>query len=76
MDVVRTFPERVSGGPERYAMPRGKSPTEVKKRIGKGARSELAEARSPTCAATTRPGRLSSRMWSTRVVDLGDGVTM
>src|SRR6201987_4345882 len=30
MDVVRTFPERVERRPERYAMPRGKSLTEVK----------------------------------------------
>ena len=34
MDVVRNFPDRVARRPERYAMPAGKSPEEVRRRIG------------------------------------------
>ena len=43
MDVVRTFPERVERRPERYAMPRGRSATEVKNELAKVLATELGE---------------------------------
>src|SRR5512143_1551943 len=42
MDVVRTFPERVARRPERYAMPTGKSVTNVKAELESVLASELA----------------------------------
>lgn len=41
MDVVRKFPERVARRPERYAMPAGKSPEEVRKELEETLLSEL-----------------------------------
>ncbi|ODR98659.1 hypothetical protein AUC68_09705 [Methyloceanibacter methanicus] len=41
MDVVRKFPERVERRPERYAMPAGKSPGEVRKELEETLLSEL-----------------------------------
>jgi hypothetical protein len=42
MDVVRGFPERVARRPERYAMPSGKSVTDVKAELESVLASELA----------------------------------
>lgn len=42
MDVVRNFPDRVARRPERYAMPAGKSPEEVKAQLEDVLHSELA----------------------------------
>lgn len=41
MDVVRKFPERVARRPERYAMPPGKTPEEVKAELEKVLLTEL-----------------------------------
>lgn len=41
MDVVRNFPDRVARRPERYAMPAGKSPEEVRKELEETLLSEL-----------------------------------
>ena len=42
MDVVRNFPNRVARRPERYAMPAGKSPEDVKAQLEDVLHSELA----------------------------------
>jgi hypothetical protein len=42
IDVVRNFPDRVARRPERYAMPRGKSPQDVKVELQRLLASELA----------------------------------
>lgn len=42
IDVVRHFPERVARRPERYAMPAGKSPAEVKAQLDEALQAELA----------------------------------
>jgi hypothetical protein len=42
IDVVRNFPDRVARRPERYAMPRGKSPADVKAELQRLLASELA----------------------------------
>jgi hypothetical protein len=41
IDVVRNYPDRVSRRPERYAMPQGKSPSEVKAELENVLASEL-----------------------------------
>jgi hypothetical protein len=61
----RTFPERVERRPERYAMPRGKSRTEVKDELQRVLATELAERTFSYRAAVTRRGRSRSRTWST-----------
>jgi hypothetical protein len=45
IDVVRGFPDRVARRPERYAMPKGKSVTEVKAELESVLASELASRR-------------------------------
>src|SRR6186713_102471 len=42
MDVVRGFPDRVARRPERYAMPSGRSPADVKAELERVLASELA----------------------------------
>ena len=42
IDVVRNFPDRIERRPERYAMPPGKSPAEVKAELQRALASELA----------------------------------
>lgn len=42
IDVVRNFPERVARRPERYAMPKDKSPADVKAELEKKLASEIA----------------------------------
>ena len=42
MDVVRTYPERVERRPNRYAMPPGKSPADVKAELKRVLATELA----------------------------------
>src|SRR5262245_46451669 len=42
VDVVRHVPDRVAPGPERYAMPSGKSPADVKAELERVLASELA----------------------------------
>ncbi|WP_372709361.1 hypothetical protein [Hyphomicrobium sp.] len=42
IDVVRSFPDRVARRPERYAMPAGKSPADVKAELDSTLASELA----------------------------------
>jgi hypothetical protein len=45
IDVVRGFPERVSRRPERYAMPSGRTPAEVKAELERILASELSARR-------------------------------
>jgi hypothetical protein len=45
IDVVRGFPERVLRRPERYAMPSGKTPTEVKAELERILAAELSSRR-------------------------------
>jgi hypothetical protein len=45
IDVVRNFPERVARRPERYKMPEGKSPAEVKAELEDTLNSELVTRR-------------------------------
>jgi hypothetical protein len=70
MDVVRTFPERVERRPERYAMPRGKSPTEVKNELARVLATELAERTFSYLRSNNSPWTLSLKDVVHRVVDL------
>jgi hypothetical protein len=70
MDVVRTFPERVERRPERYAMPRGKSPTEVKNELARVLASELAERTFSYLRSNNSPWTLSLKDVVHRVADL------
>jgi hypothetical protein len=45
MDVVRKYPERVARRPERYAMPPGKTPEEVKAELEEHLSSELSKSK-------------------------------
>jgi hypothetical protein len=70
MDVVRTFPERVERRPERYAMPKGKSPTEVKNELARMLATELAERTFSYTRSNNSPWTLSLKDVIHRLVDL------
>jgi hypothetical protein len=61
IDVVREFPDRVARRPERYAMPLGKSVTEVKAELQNMLASELASRRFSYVRSDGSPWTLALR---------------
>jgi hypothetical protein len=69
IDVVRFFPDRVARRPERYAMPAGKSPAEVKAELQNVLASELA-------ARKFSYPRSDGSPWTLSVKDVVDRATL
>ena len=70
MDVVRGFPDRVVRRPERYAMPRGKSPSGGEGRTGRVLASELASRKFSYPRSDGSPWTLTLKDVIDRVTEL------
>ncbi len=70
IDVVRNFPDRVARRPERYAMPRGKSPDEVKAELEAMLQSELRARKFTYTRTDGSPWTLTLDDLVTRLPDL------
>jgi hypothetical protein len=70
IDVVRGFPDRVERRPERYAMPRGKSPAAVKAELQSVLASELASRKFSYPRSDGSQWTLALKDVAARAVDL------
>lgn len=70
IDVVRGFPDRVARRPERYAMPRNKSPAEVKAELQRVLASELPSRKFSYTRSDGSPWTLTLKDVFDRTADL------
>ncbi len=70
IDVVRNFPDRVARRPERYAMPAGKTPADVKAELDALLASELAARKFTYTRTDGSPWSLTLDDLLVRIVDL------